>query len=389
MIYSEYYDTKEIEKVWKSLKIDKAFHFFKLEDIFTNDYSLYMSIRKDAGKTTNALILALILHKIYGITCEYVRNDTAQTTIDSTSKLFETIKYFGYIEKIFKIYNDVEYSGRTKEFTLVWRSSEGEIERREGESFLGVKSNEKWLSYKSTYNRPKTWLIIWDEFLDSTRPHGKILSELMDNISTFTRDNPRAHVIGLSNTVNKYDAIFDDFAITNDLEHMEFGEYKNIISALGTTLHVELLPVSASRKQSIKDKHIRFYGFNNNKFAHLTGVEAWKGFNYPHLKDEAVKDYTLQYFIHHRDRWLSLSVIEFEDQDKQLAFLVAKSSPPKYMDRIIFTLNPALVNEKLITSCSTFLKACINEGRLYFSSNEVGMLFDDFMRESGIKMFRR
>ena len=104
MIYSEYYDTKEIEKVWKSLKIDKAFHFFKLEDIFTNDYSLYMSIRKDAGKTTNALILCMILHKIYGITGEYVRNDTSQTTIDSTSKLFETIKYFGYIEKIKEVH---------------------------------------------------------------------------------------------------------------------------------------------------------------------------------------------------------------------------------------------------------------------------------------------
>ena len=391
MIYLDFYNTEEIEKEWKRLKIEDKYHFFDLDDIFTHDISFYLSIRKDAGKTTNTLILACILHKKYGVITEYIRNDNDQTVFGVVGKLFDTIKAHNYIQRIFGCYNDVEYNTREKAFRLVYRNSDGEIERAEEDTFLRIKSNENYARYKSGYNSPRSWLLIWDEFLDSQQSHSYLVQKMFDNISTFTRDNPRAHVIALSNTVNKYDAVFEDLNLIKEVEFMSFGEHKSIVTDLGSRYYVELLPVSQERKKSLKDKKIRFYGISKSKFANFTGVDAWKGYNYKHLMDDTgeVKAYTMIAFIYHRERWLSVSVVEFEDPGQRPAVHIAKSNKPKYIDRIVYTLEPNKVNEKLIRNCNQFLKTAIQEDRLYFSSNEVGLLFDDFLKENGIKPAHR
>ena len=390
MLYCELYDIKEIEKEWERLKIDKKYHFFDLHDILENDISMYLSVRKDSGKTTNMLILALILRKKYGIVTEYLRNDVSQTTFDSCSKLFDTIKAHGYIEKIFEgKYNDLEYSSRGKEYTLIYRNENGEIERREEDSFLRIKSNEKWSDYKSGYSSPRSWFIIWDEFLDSNQNHTTIVSKLFNNISTFTRDNPRAHVVALSNTVNKYDAIFDDFTITGDIEFMDYGESKRIVTDLGSRYYVELLPVSVEKKKELAKKNVRFYGIGKSKFANFTGVDAWKGYNYKHLLDEDVKSYIILYYVHHRDKWLTISFIEFEDETIKPAFHIAWSNPPKKEDKIVFTLTPHKVNECLIHDISNRFKKAFKEDRVYYATNETGLLFDDFLNENGIRVNRK
>ena len=386
MIYSEFYDTDKIEKEWQRLKIPPEYHFFNLDEIFTNDISFYLSIRKDAGKTTNSIILGMILHKLYGVTCEYIRNDTEQTVFGVIGKLFDTIKDLNYIQRLFGCYNDVEYSTREKAFTLIYRNTDGEVERKEETSFFRIKSNENYSYYKSSYNSPKSWFLIWDEFLDSKQSHGTIVSKLFNNISTFTRDNPRAHVVALSNTVNKYDAIFEDLNLLKEIEFMDFGEKKNLVTDLGSRYHVELLPVSAVRKKMIEKKNIRFYGINKNKFANFTGVEAWKGYNYKHILDEPVKEYTLVNFIHHRDRWMALSHIEFDDADMKPALHVSKSAAPRGNDLVTYTTEPTKINEWTIKDCPNWMKKAIQEDRVFFSSNEIGLLFDDFMMENGIKI---
>lgn len=389
MVYADFYDTKEIEKLWKSLNIEKKYHFFKLEDIFENDISMYLSVRKDSGKTTNMLILAMILRKLYGVTTEYLRNDISQTTSDSCTKLLDTVKHYGYIEKIFKTYNDVEYSVRNKEFTLIYRNEIGEIERKEETSFLRIKSNEKWSDYKSGYSSPRSWFIIWDEFLDSTQNHNTIVSKLFNNISTFTRDNPRAHVVALSNTVNKYDAIFDDFTITDAIQYMDYGEHKRIVTDLGSRYYVELLPVSDAKKKEVEKKNVRFYGIGKSKFANFTGVDAWKGYNYKHLLDEEIKDYNLLYYIFHREKYLSIARVEFEDVNARPVFHITWCNKPKHEDRIVFTLQPARINERCIHDISDVFKRAFKEDRIYFGTNEVGLLFDDFMNENGIRTYRK
>lgn len=385
MKYNEYYDTEKIMKEWDHLKIEPRYKFFNLDDIFLNDISFYLSIRKDAGKTTNAIILSMILHKLYGITTEYVRNDNEQTTYSSISTLFDTIKSFNYILKVFGCYNDVEYSQREKAFYLIYRNTDGDVERKEESYFFGIKSNDQYQRYKSSYGRSNAWLIIWDEFLDSTQSHSVIVQKFFNNISTFTRDNPRAHVIALSNTVNKYDGIFEDLDLIKVIEFMDFGEKKSLITDLGSRYYIELLPVSAVRKKAIEKKNIRFFGLNKSKFANFTGTEAWKGFNYKHLMDEHVKLITLICFIRHRDRYLTVSYLEFDDPELQPALLVSKSNTPRKHDCIEYTVAPVNLNDRLIKTCPNYMKQAIIEDRVYFSSNEVGLLFDDFLKENKIQ----
>ena len=61
----------EIKKAIKKLQIPKEYGFkFDIEAVLTHDFSLIMSIRQDAGKTTQALLMGLVLNYLYGTTKE-------------------------------------------------------------------------------------------------------------------------------------------------------------------------------------------------------------------------------------------------------------------------------------------------------------------------------
>ena len=382
MIYDNFYNTADIEKDWKKLKVPKEFKHADLDKLFTNDISFYLSVRKDSGKTTNALLLGLILHKRYGLTVEYLRNDITQTTVEISGKLLDVIKRFGYIEKLYDgKYNDCHYSQIKKEFTLIYKDEEGKETARESVSWLRIKSNEKWQDYKG-YGSGNSWFIIWDEFLDSRQHHSMIVSKLFNNISTIGRDDPRCHVIALSNTVNKYDGIFEDFAISKTIEYMDYGDKCDILTDLGSRYYIEMIALTEQRKSSLSLKNIRFFGINNPKFANFTGVDAWKGFNYPHLLDDP-ESMIMFSFIKHRDLYVALSLCTMEKDKKPIVFF-SKFGKPRGRDLVTYTTTPVFINEKIMQKCPDWLKQALRERRVAYSSNEIGLLVDDFLRESGI-----
>lgn len=380
------YDVKAIKKEWTALHCPEVYDIVDIEQLLLNDYSFYLSTRKD-GKTTHALLLGLILFKLYGILTIYNRNDTQQITLANVSNLYETVKNCGYIELLFNgEYNDIIYLNRERKFYLVYRSpSTGEVEKKNDTACTFVSSCENWKNYKSTVNIPTAWFVIWDEFLDTNRFASPIVSEMMNNISTFTRSNKNAHVIGLSNTINPYSVIFEDFAITDDVAFMEFGDKKNIKSALGTTFYIELLRLSKEKKQSLKEKTIRFFGINNKKFANFTGIQAWQGREYKHLMEKPLHQEQI-YFIKHRDKYITVYFVELED--KRPVFLITKCSFTPDSRSIVITNEPVLHNEISFNTMwfNSLIKAA-HEGRIYVSTNEIGLLFDDFLQSNSVKWY--
>lgn len=380
------YDVKAIKKEWAALHCPEVYDIVDIEQLLLNDYSFYLSTRKD-GKTTHALLLGLILYKLYGILTVYNRNDTQQITLANVSNLYETVKNCGYIEILFNgEYNDIIYLNRERKFYLVYRSPQtGDIERKNETACTFVSSCENWKNYKSTVNIPTAWYVIWDEFLDTNRFALPIVSEMMNNISTFTRSNKNAHVIGLSNTINPYSVIFEDFAITDDVAFMEFGDKKNIKSALGTTFYIELLRLSKEKKLSLKDKTIRFFGINNKKFANFTGVQAWQGREYKHLMEKPVHQEQI-YFIKHRDKYITVYFVELEE--KRPVFLITKCSFTPDRRSIVITNEPIANNEISFNAVyfNSIIKAA-HEGRIYVSTNEIGLLFDDFLQSNSVKWY--
>lgn len=382
------YNIERIMEEWNKLKMPQEYKipFFNIEDFMTHDYCMYMSTRNE-GKTTNLIIFGMILYKLYGTITEYVRNDTEMTTKSALSSIFETIISFNYINQLFDArYNDVVYVQQKKCFDLVYRDDNGEIIERE-EGFFRVKSNEDWLKYKSGYACPTSDFILFDEFLDTKRNHYGITQELFNNISTFTRERESAFCVMVSNNVNKFATIFEDFCISEDVKFMDNGDKLDVTTPLGTTVYVELLPLSKKKTERIEKKKIRFFGFENDKFAAFTGLSAWQGFSYPHImKEMNLKSQEIIAFIYHRKQYIAIYLAEFETETPALLF--TKFDTPK-RDGIVFTTKPKYDGEMKFRDAPKFIAQLFNNDRFYFSTNEIGLLVDDFLQESDMEKIMR
>ena len=251
------YDFKAIKRELQKV-IPERYRYFSIEEIFSHDISFYMSIRADGGKTTNALLLGIVLYKLYKVRTIYLRNDDKQTTEGNIKDMFDKIIKFGYIDALFEIWNDIEYKRIEKSFYLC-RREDGQIVDMDTEPFLSVRCNEKYKAYKSGNAIARAWFIIWDEFLDSDQAHSTISCKFFDNVTTFGREDPHVHVMALTNAVNKYDAIFEDFCVNEAVEFMDFGEKKSITTDLGSKYFLSMIPVSVERLDKLKNKEIRSF----------------------------------------------------------------------------------------------------------------------------------
>ena len=123
------YDVELVKKELRKLKIPKEYFNFDIEAINYHDISLYLSIRKDSAKTTQALLLSLVLKKLYNYECEYLRTDTDQITSTNIDNIYDVILKFGYVEKIFgDKWNTIIYKQHLKRFYLAKKDDEGNIQ---------------------------------------------------------------------------------------------------------------------------------------------------------------------------------------------------------------------------------------------------------------------
>ena len=123
-------DIKKIKEKIRSLKIPKEYWGINIDEFFSYQWNVYLSIRETAGKTTQSLLFGLVLNSLYPdrYTIEYLRNDQSQTTKANIETIFDTIVSLGYISKIYNgRWDGITYAGRTKKFYLCKRDAEGNV----------------------------------------------------------------------------------------------------------------------------------------------------------------------------------------------------------------------------------------------------------------------
>lgn len=385
-------DTKKIKSEIKKLNIPKEYFKIDLESFFSHDYTILLSIRQDAGKTTQALLLGCVLNKLYGTTTEYLRNDESQIRQKDIENLYNVVEKFGYIEKIFHEYNGVEYFPRSKKFILVKRNTEGEIINRSNKPLCVVHSNENWKNIKSSYNSPEGDYIILDEFMDTNRATFGIWSEFMNNISTIGRpDAPGRdpHVLMLGNNTDQYSFWFDDFCISDQIYNLKFGGKIESKTELGTTLCCSLLEASDIQKERLQKKKIKFFGFNTPKAAQFIGSAEWSGKAWPHIEEKPDYDNCIyrRMYIYHRNRYVQIELFQEEKKGYYLYFHFANK--PLYDDNIILRLDPKEIYE--IYGIGDYapertwkrirkIFRLRSENRAYYSSNFVGEIVEDYIK---------
>lgn len=389
---------KELDKLKMSKKYRKR--IVNLEAFFTHDFTMQLSIRKDAGKTTQALILGLILYKIKNGECttEYVRCDKGQITRGNIETLYDVIISNKYIEKLYPgEYNTVIYKQMQRKFYLAYESITDDgnvnIERVSNIPLCHVSCLEDWQKLKSSYNNPYGDFFLFDEFMDTSRATQRMMIELENNISTITRYRDSAHVLMLGNNTDRYSFWWDEFCITKDIPTLDFGGYIEKITELGTTLYCELLEVSEEQKEIIQKKKIRFSGFDTPKMAAFNGLEPWQGSSHPHIPDLDMLDKNKLIYnniwIRHRNRYVRLNI--YYDSEFGYYLFIHFSNEPRFEDGIVLTTEPshfnetygfgkACLNQTVISQLNKVVKL-IHDRRVYYCSNLVGDLVLDYRKE--------
>lgn len=121
------WDYNVIMREFKRIGMPNEYQHIRVDKLLTNDYYMMMSIRKDAGKTTNALVLGLIVNKNFGDTIEYLRCDENQIRKSSVETMFDVIKDNNYIAKIWdNEYNTIIYKPMIKKWYLAY------VDKKEG-----------------------------------------------------------------------------------------------------------------------------------------------------------------------------------------------------------------------------------------------------------------
>lgn len=391
------YEYNKIMEEVKKLKMPKEYFLIDLKAFFEHDYYMMLSIRKDAGKTTQSLLLGLILNKLYGIVTEYMRSDETQIRKGQIETMYDVIRNCGYIGKIFNYeYNDITYRPMTKKWYLCYVDNDGKVEKVSPECVCAIHSLENSQNYKSGYNSVKSDYIIFDEFMDTTRQTYTQMNELCDNISTFGRDRENVRVMLLGNNTNKYCHWFEEFTIVDQIEQLNFGGSFSMKTELGTTFYGQLMEVSEAKKETIKNKHIRFYGFNTPKMNAFNGLSAWRGDNHRHITD--IEDLKPEYerfkrfYIHHRGKYVQVKLF---CNDKYGYYCFCHfSNGPAFHDNIILSVDPLdkweiygygqycdiAKTKKIIYD----ILALRTQHKWFYASNSVGDLIADYVKEARV-----
>ena len=293
--------------------------------------------------------------------------------------LYETIIKFGYISKIFDDkYNSIEYKARR--WTLLYRDVDGNVINKDTNYCtisLDIEHNEV---YKSSYSTTTGDLIIFDEFISKYyRPDEFIF--FLDLIKTIQRERQTVKVVMLANTLDIHSQYFHELEIYDTLQQMELGDYKQVITDLGTKIYIKLLSPDKVLKTNKSISNRLYYGFKNTKLNAITG-RGWNIELAPHIpKNLEYQVLINNLYISHNNKMLKCDIVK----NKIGICMYAHWSSKIYDDSVIFTLSNIDDSRqvyKLGTTYKTKLfDTLIKANKVYFASNDCASFFRNYYRQ--------
>lgn len=388
----KYYDNKEqngliidwkmLQREYHKLNVPSDFYqlpFARIEK--GNKFLIALSERK-TGKTTNWLLLGMLMNKHYDTVIQYVRESETEISPSHATKLFEVIRTFEngrYIKQITDgRWNDIYYHWR--QFFYCKRDETGFIVEKAPFPFMQFLSCDKSEDYKSTYNAPTGDLILFDEFIKQTYKPNTFI-DFFNILSTVIRDRKSPIVVMLANTINRNSLWFEELEISKTVKNMKKGESKEIITTKGTRIFVDMVETGQKEKKKIFNR--LFFGFSNPKLNAITGDEIWNFDNVPHIITGTQKTVLEnRIYIEHGIELLQLEIVSNEEQGLHLEVHFATRT---HDDSIILTLGEINDRRKRYGigygGLPKKILKFIDRNLVYFSSNEVGSVFYDYLTQ--------
>ena len=382
------YDWKIINKRLKSLKIPDGVFYPDLKPIIEGcKLNLYLSERS-TGKTTGWLLVGLCMNAEYGTVVEYVRGTEDEIRPSTAKELVKVITSYddGRYIKILTdgVYNTLTY--HWKAFYYAYRDETGEIVKTAPEPCIQMLAINKHLEYKSTFNAPKGDFIIFDEFI---RKYYRVdeFWDFLDLVKTIQRTRLSPIVTMTANTLNRNSQYFEEMEISKLVKNMKLGGKATHVTSMGTKMYIELLNVETARKKA-KLSNILFYGFNNPKISSITGENLWNFEKLPHIFEDDTKILLFNKLYME----ISTELLKLDIYNSSIGLIIeCHKATRTYEDSYILTLDYiqpdtqknygtyvyglGLIDSKM----NKVIRQLINSKKVFFSSNEVGNLFYEYI----------
>ena len=276
------YDYDMIFKLYKQLNCP--------EDVFdpTNTplglvkYVVDISSRS-TGKTTNWLLIGMIMWQKYRCTPCYIRQTENMVAKSFLEKLFNVILKFNYIEIITQgEYNNIMYFAR--QWNFVRYDADGKVEKK-SDPFMYCLDLEQAPVYKSTFNAPRGDLLLFDEFISERYTVNEFIT-FQDLVKTIIRERFSPVVIMLANSTNIYNMYLQEMDIQSEFARIDDGSHFIHTTKKGTKIYGERVGVRSKRRAEL---NTNFFGFENVRLSAITGGD-WVLGSFPHSDQDEERE---------------------------------------------------------------------------------------------------
>lgn len=374
-------DWNMIFREYKKLKCPKDVYDPTTFPINVVNWGVILSDRAK-GKTTDWLLIGLLLYKHYKIQTGYIRQTDNMTKSTKTRELFNVVEEYGYVSAIFgKDWNSI-YLWQ-KHFYLCNRDENGKVIDKCEDDFCMVLSVDKSYDYKSTLSKPRMDILLFDEFISNKYAPDEFV-DLCQLISTVRRKRLSTKIICLSNMVTPYSQYLEEMGLRQTALKLKPGQSEIVKTILGLDIYFEILDGNKMTDKSAVNANISYFGFANKKLSAITGSD-WEIKNYPHLprpeEGEGRTVITRDLYIYCFDKYICMEIWKSTKMGYYMNFRPYPLTVPE--KGIIFTDQiPQKSNEVYGTGKGTkFVKVwdLYRQHRDFYSSNEIGHMVESFL----------
>lgn len=359
----------------------KRFEFYDIRHLlkdYPNAYYYVVFGERSNGKTYSALDYALERYKKSGEQFAYVRRWGEDIRKKNLANLFSAHAENGRIKTIFEGEWNQIYYGSSK-FYMERVNENGEVERSDDNAGFAFDLNS--MEHYKSISFPRVTTIIFDEFMSR---NGYLPNEWVlfaNTLSTIIRHRDNVKIIMLGNTVNKYCPYFGEMGL-NHIKDQKPGTV-DVYHYGDSNLTVVAEYTGSAIKHGGKASDV-YFSFDNPELKMITGG-AWEIAVYPHLNVRyRPADVVANFFVQFEDDLLHGEVVVLDTGP--FIFIHRKTTPIKDESTdIVYTSQPderwnyRMCLTKHSDKLSMFILKCLRENNIFYSTNEIGEVFRNYV----------
>ena len=375
------YNWKKIIKKYKALGIPPEYDFTEIVPFDNDNLKWYnLNSERSVGKTTNLLLLGMVMNEMYGTQIQLVRHHIAKASY--YRELFNTIVNYHAGQYILALtdgkYNAVKYY--QKRFYYIRVEDGKEVDKCETPFCVSLAAEDCY-ALCSTYEAPRGDLIILDECFNDRNTADEFV-RFVHLHKTIVRERMSDKIFILGNTLDVNNIWYRQMMIQNEVRKLKRGQSKIVTTPQGMPIYIHFLENRAPEKRRLFN--VAHYGFDNPELNAIVGNGEWNVKMYPQtceLRDRKMLVRGI-YFNYHDDLYLEAAIIECES-GKYLEVHPANSESAKRGDLQYVLALPIAKNQLYFgqDSISQVVKKFVSRKRIVFADNETGDLFEKFMSE--------